>query len=404
MKKAWVRSEAEDAVCGAAAPQATEPELAPSRFLRQLAAALGRGLLLYKNEVPQLSRKTFDLIKLFYCFVLLPFPDRAFIIHCMSDVALMSLAASVELFDDSVMSDSSQSIASTNTSVSSASRASRGEHDTDSAASTKSNPPLPGCAGVLAMAACAPVVCAVTAQATASFLRDPRAELSYIIARDKDKEPEIEGGGTKIEGGGSKIDEEADEAKIAADETDVELVTFSSKGCKTPPDEEVPVAAMSRCRSREARANLAFLRLYAHDTSARYNRVLGAGGAAGASTRQWARSLRQFDKEHDLARILALSTRKLWDGVVLPPRSDPLPRRCANWREYVRTEDGARRGALVMERRAGASRVVPWAPHRRWLRPAGELVMGKRVVQYTVKGWAPERARPVKLGDEVDQF
>uniref|UniRef100_A0A0L0NWL5 Uncharacterized protein n=1 Tax=Candidozyma auris TaxID=498019 RepID=A0A0L0NWL5_CANAR len=341
----------------------------------------------------------------------------------MSDVALMSLAASVELFDDSVMSDSSQSIASTNTSVSSASRASRGsrgEHDTDSAASTKSNPPLPGCAGVLAMAACAPVVCAVTAQATASFLRDPRAELSYIIARDKDKEPEFEGAGTKIEGGEtkidreageakidggrSKIDEEADEAKIAADETDVELVTFSSKGCKTPPDEEVPVAAMSRCRSREARANLAFLRLYAHDTSARYNRVLGAGGATGASTRQWARSLRQFDKEHDLARILALSTRKLWDGVVLPPRSDPLPRRCANWREYVRTEDGARRGALVMERRAGASRVVPWAPHRQWLRPAGELVMGKRVVQYTVKGWAPERARPAKLGDEVDQL
>ncbi|GBL52237.1 hypothetical_protein [Candidozyma auris] len=308
----------------------------------------------------------------------------------MSDVASMSSAASVESFDDSVMSDSSQSIASTNTSVSRASRGSRGEHDTDSAASTKSNPPLPGCA--------------VTAQATASFLRDPRAELSYIIARDKDKEPEIEGAGTKIEGGRSKIDEEADEAKIAADETDVELVTFSSKGCKTPPDEEVPVGAMSRCRSREARANSAFLRLYAHDTSARYNRVLGAGGATGASTRQWARSLRQFDKEHDLARISALSTRKLWDGVVLPPRSDPLPRRCANWREYVRTEDGARRGALVMERRAGASRVVPWAPHRRWLRPAGELVMGKRVVQYTVKGWAPERARPAKLGDEVDQF
>lgn len=315
----------------------------------------------------------------------------------MSDVALMSLAASVELFDDSVMSVSSQSIASTNTSVSSASRGSRGEHDTDSAASTKSNPPLPGCAGVLAMAACAPVVCAVTAQATPSFLRDPRAELSYIIARDKDKEPETEGGGTKIDG-------EADEAKIAADETDVELVTFSSNGCKTPPDEEPPVGAMSRSRSREARANLAFLRLYAHDTSARYNRVLGAGGASGASTRQWARSLRQFDKEHDLVRILALSTRKLWDGVVLPPRSDPLPRRCANWREYVRTEDGARRGALVMERRAGASRVVPWAPHRRWLRPAGELVMGKRVVQYTVKGWAPERARPAKLGDEVDQL
>lgn len=212
-------------------------------------------------------------------------------------------------------------------------------------------------------ACCAPVLTTVTAQGKGLSVRDPRAELSYILGVSEPEE--------------KKAEEEKEEEPV-------ELQTFSSSAPSYTPE-----PSRSRFRTRESRANSTFLRLYAHDTAARaQGRLPMLNSPEELALLRRIPALRRFDKHHDLARILALSCKKLWDAVVLPPRADPLPKQTVDSFEYVKTEFT---GGLTLEKGRNSSRVVPWAPQKRWVRPAGAWPLGG---QYTVKGWTPARLVP----------
>lgn len=221
---------------------------------------------------------------------------------------------------------------------------------------------------ISAQCACQPVLTAATALAQKSPVRDPRAELLYILAAAEDLEKQEK----------ERVKEEKVEEKEAVPEQ--ELQTFSASRPQTPTESHKP-----KFRSRETRANSRFLRLYAHDTAARaHGRLPMLNSPEELALLRRIPTLRRFDKNHDLARISALSCKKLWDAVVLPPRADPLPKSTVDSYAYLRVEA---KGGLVIERGRNGSKVVPWAPHRKWVPPAGQMGTG----QYTVKGWVPSR-------------
>lgn len=236
---------------------------------------------------------------------------------------------------------------------------------------------------ISAQCVCLPVLTAATAQAQKAVdlakkvqVRDPRAELSYILAAAEDQNQKQEQ--ARNEGSQNPPDQSQNDPSVV----DTELQTFSSNPCALPKQ-----LHKSRFRSRETRANSRFLRLYAHDTAARaQGRLPTVNSAEELALLRKIPALRRFDKQHDLARILALSCKKLWDAVVLPPRADPLPRACAEGHEYIRVEGS---GGLAIERGKSGSKVRPWNPLGKWVPPVGRMGDG----QYTVKGWVPKRLR-----------
>lgn len=210
--------------------------------------------------------------------------------------------------------------------------------------------------------ACGPVLSAVTAKVAPLPVRDPRAELSFILSKTEPETP--------------KKEIEAEKA-----DPEFELETFSAVAMPLAPQ----VPPKRRFKAREVRGNSAFLLLYALDTAARANgRLPALNTPEEMALLQRIPELRRFNKRYDLARILALSTKKIWDSVMLPPRSDPLPNPAIDGFGYCRVEGS---GGLVVERGRHSSKNVPWAPRKRWLRPAGEW-HGR---QYTVRGWCPKR-------------
>lgn len=243
---------------------------------------------------------------------------------------------------------------------------------------------------ISAQCVCLPVLTAATAQAQKAVdlaqkvrVRDPRAELSYILAAAEDQKEQARGSqeaDDQSQGTGSQ--NPSDQSQNDTSVVDTELQTFSSSPSAVPKQ-----LHKSRFRSRETRANSRFLRLYAHDTAARtQGRLPMVNSAEELALLRKIPALRRFDKQHDLARILALSCKKLWDAVVLPPRSDPLPRACAEGHEYVRVEGN---GGLAIERGRNGSKVRPWNPLGKWVPPVGQMGAG----QYTVRGWVPRRLR-----------
>lgn len=174
----------------------------------------------------------------------------------------------------------------------------------------------------------------------------------------------------------------ATDDRIPPRQPDQELVTFS---LRAPAHAAL---ARSRQRNRECRINSAFLRRYALDYAARSQRLLpGTRADVAALVRRPA--LRRFDAAHGLLRVLTLARDKLWELVVLPPRTDAVPGRAVSYERYTYV-GGA--GGLVTSK---TGNYIPWAAHRPLMKPAGVLRTGG--AQYTIKGWCNERwAYPIE--------
>lgn len=175
-----------------------------------------------------------------------------------------------------------------------------------------------------------------------------------------------------------------------------ELVTFSEINCASSTDS---LRQGGRARNREFRINCDFLKRYAIDYSARVNFLLPLA-PEDVDIMVHKGNLNRFDAQYGLTRISELSKEKLWNSVVLQPRSDAFPGLAIDSERFVFDADPERRNRAVAVKNGG---VIPWATHQSRLRPAGALrgtrslgstcspTLGKTVTQYTIKGWRNER-------------
>lgn len=188
---------------------------------------------------------------------------------------------------------------------------------------------------------------------------------------------------------------------------DEELVTFSEQ---TPAVNTTLEAMPTRARNRDHRINSGFLRRYAIDYAARCNRCLPSSELP-REIRLMCRDPRiaEFDACYDLARVLALSKARLWDGVVLPPRDDCPPALQIDYSSYIHCGTPERMSQIVgpgPSLGAKNGRYIPWATHRASLKPAGVSKTSRPVrdtaiptaleslPQYTIRDWANARWVP----------
>lgn len=154
-----------------------------------------------------------------------------------------------------------------------------------------------------------------------------------------------------------------------------------------------------RARNREFRINNDFLKRYALDYSARASFLLPTN-PDDVSVMVHKENLNQFNSKYGLEWILELSREKLWNLVVLPPRSDSFPSTSINSEHFV--FDGYsenRYGSIAVKK----GNYIPWVTHKNGLKPAGTIrgtkslgsscspTLGKTAAQYTIKGWCNER-------------
>lgn len=182
-----------------------------------------------------------------------------------------------------------------------------------------------------------------------------------------------------------------------------ELITYSEYSSDTP---DVSYNG-SKARNREYRINCDFLKRYALDYSARVNFILPSS-SDDIAIMVHKGNLNRFDTEYGLARILDLSREKLWNLVVLQPRSDAFPTVSIDTKKFVFDGDSEHRNrSIVVEK----GNYIPWATHKSGLKPAGVLrgvkplsspcspTLGKTAAQYTIKGWSNERWRDISSED-----
>lgn len=148
-------------------------------------------------------------------------------------------------------------------------------------------------------------------------------------------------------------------------------------------------------RARESRINSQFLRLYAHEASARHGRLLPEISHTEESRYLEDPSLYE-GTEHEFALLVR---QRLWQCVVLPPREDAL---CDHAPEYVRVpgHDGNEHDATMTSRLATQQQQLkkPWVTfedeRKGELGPRGVLGKG---TQFVVKGWCNARWLPTEL-------
>lgn len=173
-----------------------------------------------------------------------------------------------------------------------------------------------------------------------------------------------------------------------------ELQTFF----ETPLDAFEAAFSTTRARNREFRINSEFLRRYALDNTARVNGVLPFDIDDVRFMLQ-RKPLRDFDRKHGIMKYSELSRDKLWNSVILPPRSDPCPKCVIDCDQYSMCHDNHSSCSIITKH----SQYIPWAAQYSSIRPAGELRTSKSIKskvspnlgsskpQYTVKGWQSDR-------------
>ncbi|GEQ70290.1 hypothetical protein JCM33374_g3966 [Metschnikowia sp. JCM 33374] len=179
-----------------------------------------------------------------------------------------------------------------------------------------------------------------------------------------------------------------------------ELETFK----KNQAEAQVVVFNKSKARNREYRVNSEFLKRYAMDCSARLNGVL-PGSPQDVAVIICRPSLRKFNSEYGLNKISEMSRDKLWNSVILPPRSDCCPRNVIDSDNYVLCQEETEKSSIISK----YSSQLPWATHQNSMKPAGRLrtsaclksktssTLGPSFPQYTVRGWQNERWTPISV-------
>lgn len=180
-----------------------------------------------------------------------------------------------------------------------------------------------------------------------------------------------------------------------------ELVTFSSRA----PDPVVVAVTRAKARNREFRINSEFLRRYALDYAARQSHVLPLlGSPEEHDLLMQLPAVRLFHAKHDVHRVGAMSRDKLWESVILPPRSDLHPLRSIDYSSYRHDRPACHhRRMCVCTVATKHTKYIPWATHRMSMKPAGILGSVRPMesktsptaratpAQYTIRGWSNAR-------------
>lgn len=213
---------------------------------------------------------------------------------------------------------------------------------------------------------------------------------------------------------------EAEEPEDDEDEKSLhqELTTFE---CADSNDVEYDSLKTPSCKSfknRDNRINSSFLRLYAFDYNARMNSKtlpntasFGSGDTNVNQTELFRLvadkpQLLVFHHRYNVCRISNMSRDKLWNSVILPPRSDDSPLLGIDCNNYVFLGNADLDDIdYLLTRKSG--NYLPWDSTllslRPTLKPAGILYNGKTKpngmapnsgftkTQFTVKGWCNPR-------------
>ncbi|KAK6459272.1 uncharacterized protein RJT20DRAFT_124477 [Scheffersomyces xylosifermentans] len=193
-----------------------------------------------------------------------------------------------------------------------------------------------------------------------------------------------------------------------------ELCTFDSGSSEIVDEDGFKTPSCKSFKNRDHRINSSFLRLYAFDYNARMNsktlpNTTNVTGNANHPELYKLISekpqLLDFHNRYNVSRISNLSRDKLWNSVILPPRSDDSPSLSIDCNDYIYLGESDEDIHYSLIRKSG--NYLPWdsasASLRPTLRPAGILNHGKTKVngmapnsgftksQFTVKGWCNPR-------------
>lgn len=167
-------------------------------------------------------------------------------------------------------------------------------------------------------------------------------------------------------------------------------------------------------RNRDQRINSKFLSMYAYDFSARASGVLPNLHTNEEFSKliNKNKALKLFHSQHNFYKISNMSRDKLWNSVILPPRTDTCPRPSVDHSSYVYVGHDEKK----QQRRQSLTRMhgdyLPWAPpsaederlqKNTFSKPAGIMKNGSVCnngpspssgvsrTQFTVKGWCNSR-------------
>ncbi|EGV62080.1 hypothetical protein PSN45_000795 [Yamadazyma tenuis] len=176
----------------------------------------------------------------------------------------------------------------------------------------------------------------------------------------------------------------------------VELQTFKTTTA-TPTDSLWPGCRSSNnFRNRDDRINSSFLKLYAIDFQCRSTGLLPHSNHDPIRPDQT-----QFHAQHNMHKLSARSRDKLWQSIILAPRSDTTPTPSIDHGNYVFVGGQKSSGnSLTMKH----GDILPWShDNKPSLKPTGILKTCKPLVngtnpnsgvshcQYTIKGWSNTR-------------
>lgn len=168
----------------------------------------------------------------------------------------------------------------------------------------------------------------------------------------------------------------------------IELTSFRHSKCEQ--FEKLPTRSF---RNRDERINCDFLRLYALDYHCRSNNYLPHSNNSSIPQSQ-----QRFHDKYNLYKLSNDSKDKLWNSIVLKPRSDPFPSQHISHENYIHSAEEIQSSSLIMKN----GHHLPWSKNCKSLKPTG-IIPNKYLVnglnpnsgvtncQYTIKGWCNER-------------
>lgn len=167
-------------------------------------------------------------------------------------------------------------------------------------------------------------------------------------------------------------------------------------------------------RNRDQRINSKFLSMYAYDYSARASGVLPNLHTNEEFSKliNKNKALKMFHSQYNFYKISNMSRDKLWNSVILPPRTDVCPRAAVDHSSYIYVghDENEQKRVHSLIRMHGD--YLPWAQpcpenelvHKtKFLKPAGIMKHGTSCdngpspssgvskTQFTVKGWCNSR-------------
>lgn len=148
----------------------------------------------------------------------------------------------------------------------------------------------------------------------------------------------------------------------------------------------------NKYRGRDSRMNSSFLRLYAIDYGARWSHILPNSYTSRELTYVINRThaSKKFHRRYNIISISNMSRDKLWDKVILPPRSDCAPRVCIDYSTYVYVGESNSKREPPVRSNSDAKAAGVLNSSRCFYNDQSPQA-GNTKLQYTIKGWCNSR-------------